>query len=251
MGPFEIAVVAGVGVAAAVVFFIIGYFLRKATAEKKIKSAEAESKRMVEEAKKDAEAAKKEIIRRYYAAMTRQRKDNGPKNEIDKLKLLIQTASIDLEGRAVSVAANAKAEATGKPATAIELPDGTIVTGKTSRLLGAASAALLNALKTLAQIDDSVDLISPEILEPITNLKVGLLGSKNPRLHPDELLIALSICAVHDPVAAKATNQLSRLRHCEMHSSVILAPSDEHTLKKLGINLTCEPIYETKKLYHG
>ena len=197
------------------------------------------------------DAAKKEIVRRYYAALTRQRKDNGPKNEIDKIKLLMQTASIDLEGRGVSVAANAKAEATGKPATAIELPDGTIVTGKTSRLLGAASAALLNALKTLAGIDDGIDLISPEILEPITNLKVGLLGSKNPRLHPDELLIALSICAVHDPVAAKATEQLSRLRHCEMHSSVILSASDEHTLKKLGINLTCDPIYETKKLYHG
>jgi uncharacterized protein (UPF0371 family) len=163
----------------------------------------------------------------------------------------MQTAGIDPETRGVTVAANAKAEATGKPATAIELPDGTIVTGKTSRLLGAASAAILNALKTLAGIDDSVDLISPEILEPITNLKVGLLGSKNPRLHPDELLIALSICAVHDPVAAKATAQLSGLRHCEMHSSVILSPSDEHTLKKLGVNLTCDPIYETKKLYHG
>ena len=197
------------------------------------------------------DAARKEIIRRYYTALTRQRKDNGPRNEIDKLKLLMQTASIDLEARGVSAAASAKAEATGKPATAIELPDGTIVTGKTSRLLGPASAALLNALKTLANIDDSIDLISPEILEPITNLKVGLLGSKNPRLHPDELLIALSICAVHDPVAAKATEQLSRLRHCEMHSTVILAPSDEHTLKKLGINLTCDPTYETHKLYHG
>ena len=197
------------------------------------------------------DAARKEIIRRYYAALTRQRKDNGPRNEIDKLKLIMQTAGIDPETRGVSVAANAKAEATGKPATAIELPDGTIVTGKTSRLLGAASAALLNALKTLAGIDDSIDLISPEILEPITNLKVGLLGSHNPRLHPDELLIALSICAVHDPVAAKATAQLSRLCHCEMHSTVILSASDEHTLKKLGINLTCDPIYETKRLYHG
>ena len=197
------------------------------------------------------DAAKKEIVRRYYAALTRQRKDNGPKNEIDKLKLLMQTAGIDPEARGVSVASRAKAEATGKPATAIELPDGTVVTGKTSRLLGPASAAILNALKTLAGIDDATDLISPEILEPITNLKVGLLGSKNPRLHPDELLIALSICAVHDPVAAKATAQLSKLRHCEMHSTVILAASDEHTLKKLGVNLTCDPIYETKKLYHG
>jgi uncharacterized protein (UPF0371 family) len=197
------------------------------------------------------EAAKKEIIRRYYAALTRQRKDNGPKQEIDKLKLLIQTANIDLEGRGVSVAANAKAEATGKPATAIELPDGTIVTGKTSRLLGAASAALLNALKTLAGIDDGVDLISPEILEPITSLKIGVLGSKNPRLHPDELLIALSICAVSDPIAAKAVEQLPHLRYCEMHSSVILSANDERTLKKLGLHLTCEPAYETKRLYHA
>ena len=196
------------------------------------------------------DAAKTEIVRRYYAALTRQRKDNGPRNEIDKLKLLMQTSGIDPEKRAVVVAANAKAEATGKPATAIELPDGTVVTGKTSRLLGAASAVLLNALKTLAGIDDDVNLISPEILEPITNLKVGLLGSNNPRLHPDELLIALSICAVHDPVAAKATEQLSRLKHCEMHASVIISPSDEHTLKKLGVNLTCNPVYETKKLYH-
>ena len=197
------------------------------------------------------DAAKNEIIRRYYAALIRQRKDNGPRNEIDKLKLIMQTAAIDPEFRGVSVAANAKAESTGKPATAIELPDGTIVTGKTSRLLGSASAALLNALKTLADIDDATDLISPEILEPITNLKIGLLGSQNPRLHPDELLIALSICAVHDPVAAKAAAQLSKLRHCEMHSTVILSEGDEQTLKKLGINLTCDPVYETKKLYHG
>ena len=120
-----------------------------------------------------------------------------------------------------------------------------------SRLLGAASAALLNALKTLANIDDRIDLISPEILEPITNLKVRVLGSKNPRLHPNELLIALSICAVTDPVAAKAQEQLASLRNCEMHSSVILSESDEHTLKKLGIYLTCEPQYESKRLYHG
>lgn len=197
------------------------------------------------------DAARKEIVRRYYTALVNQRKYNGSKNEIDKLKLIMQTAAIEPESRGVAVAANAKAEATEKPATAIELPDGTIVTGKTSRLLGSASAALLNALKTLANIDDEINLISPEILEPITNLKVGVLGSSNPRLHPDELLIALSICAVHDPVAAKATAQLPKLRHCEMHSTVILSESDEHTLKKLGVNLTCDPIYETKKLYHG
>ena len=197
------------------------------------------------------DAAKMEIVRRYYSALSNQRKENGDGHEVEKLKLIMQSAGIDVDFRYVAEAARAKAELTGKPATAIELPDGTIVTGKTSRLLGAASAALLNALKTMAKIDDRIELISPDILEPITNLKVRLLGSKNPRLHPDELLIALSICAVHDPIAGAAVEQLSNLRHCEMHSSVILSANDEHTLKKLGIHLTCEPVYETKRLFHG
>ncbi|MBE6590395.1 MAG: DUF1846 domain-containing protein [Ruminococcaceae bacterium] len=197
------------------------------------------------------DAARMEIVRRYYNALCNRRKGNGGDHEVEKLKLIMQSAGVDIDFRTVAEAAKAKAEQTGKPATAIELPDGTIVAGKTSRLLGAASAVILNALKCMAGIDDRIDLISPEILEPITSLKIGLLGSKNPRLHPDELLIALSICAVHDPIAAKATEQLSRLRYCEMHSSVILSANDERTLKKLGINLTCEPFYETKRLYHG
>ncbi|MBQ9773328.1 MAG: DUF1846 domain-containing protein [Clostridia bacterium] len=197
------------------------------------------------------DAARMEIVRRYYSALSNQRKGNGGATEVEKLKLIMQSAGIDTDFRHVAEVAREKAELTGKPATALELPDGRIITGKTSRLLGAASAVLLNALKTLADIDDRIDLISPDILEPITNLKVGVLGSKNPRLHPDELLIALSICAVHDPIAAKANAKLSELRNCEMHSSVILSANDEHTLKKLGINLTCEPSYETKRLYHG
>ncbi len=197
------------------------------------------------------DAARMEIVRRYYNALCNRRKGSGSDHEVEKLKLIMQSAGIDIDFRSVADAAKAKAELTGKPATAIELPDGRIVTGKTSRLLGAASAAILNALKCMAGIDDRIDLISPEILEPITSLKIGLLGSKNPRLHPDELLIALSICAVHDPIAKKATEQLSHLRYCEMHSSVILSANDERTLKKLGINLTCEPAYETKRLYHG
>ena len=197
------------------------------------------------------DAARMEIVRRYYSALSNQRKGNGGATEVEKLKLIMQSAGIDTDFRHVAEVAREKAELTGKPATALELPDGRIITGKTSRLLGAASAVLLNALKTLADIDDRIDLISPDILEPITTLKVGVLGSKNPRLHPDELLIALSICAVHDPIAAKANAKLSELRNCEMHSSVILSANDEHTLKKLGINLTCEPSYETKRLYHG
>lgn len=197
------------------------------------------------------DASKMEIVRRYYTALCTQRKSGGDTRDVDKLKLIMQSAGIDIDYRKVAEVARQKAEDTGKPAAAIELGDSHIVTGKTSRLLGAASAALLNALKTMAGIDDRIDLISPEILEPITNLKVHVLGSKNPRLHPNELLIALSICAVSDPIAAKAQEQLVNLRGCEMHSSVILSESDEHTLKKLGIYLTCEPRYESKRLYHG
>ncbi len=196
-------------------------------------------------------AAKMEIVRRYYTAQSNQRKGSGDARDVEKLKLIMQSAGIDTDFRSVIKVACDKAQATGKPAVAIELPDGRMVTGRTSRLLGATSAALLNALKTLAGIDDRIDLISPEILEPITNLKVVTLGSKNPRLHPNELLIALSICAVTDKVAAQAQAQLPNLRNCEMHSSVILSENDEHTLKKLGIRLTCEPCYESKRLYHG
>ena len=197
-------------------------------------------------------AAKMEIVRRYYTALSNQRKGSGDARDVEKLKLIMQSAGVDTEYRRVAEAARQKSESTGgKPAVAIELADGRIVTGKTSRLLGATSAALLNALKTLAGIDDRIDLISPEILEPITNLKVKSFGSKNPRLHPNELLIALSICAVTDPIAAKAQEQLPLLRRCEMHSSVILSENDENTMKKLGIHLTCEPIYESKRLYHG
>ena len=200
-----------------------------------------------------SEAANMEIIRRYYNAACNRRKEGGTgeSHEVEKIGLIMKTAGLELTDRKVAVAANDKAQATGKPAAAIELPNGDMVTGKTSRLLGAASAALLNALKQMAEIDDRIDLISPEILEPITHLKVGVLGSNNPRLHINELLIALSICAVNDPIAAKAMDQLPKLRRCEMHSSVILSESDVHTLKKLGINLTCEPIYESKRLFHG
>ena len=196
------------------------------------------------------DAARKEIVRRYYAALTRQRKDNGPKHEIDKLKLLMQTAGIDPETRGVSVAARAKADTTGKPATAIELPDGTVVTGKTSRLLGAASAAILNALKTLAGIDDATDLISPEILEPIQKLKTENLGNHNPRLHTDEVLIALAISAVNSESADKAMKALPALAHAEVHSTVILSEVDASTFRKLGMQLSCEPQYQTKKLFH-
>ena len=133
---------------------------------------------------------------------------------------------------------------------AIELTDGRVVTGKTSKLLGAVSAAVLNALKALAGIDKTQDLISPEILAPVSALKVERLGNHNPRLHLDEVLIALAISAVTSDVARHALNELDKLRHCEAHSTVILAQVDESVLKKLGVQMTCEPKYQTKKLFH-
>ena len=152
--------------------------------------------------------------------------------------------------RPVVAAACDKAEASGQPAMALELPDGRILTGKTSPLLGASAALMLNALKALGDIRDEMHLISPIIIEPIQTLKVEHMGNHNPRLHSDEILIALSICAATNPTAALALEQLPKLRDCEAHSSVILSRVDENVYHKLGVNLTCEPQYQTKKLYH-
>ena len=196
------------------------------------------------------QAAKTEIIRRYYKALCDHRKGMVADDVIYKLELLMKQAGISIADRTVATAANKRAEETGEPAVAIELDDGTIVTGKTSNLLGASSAMLLNALKKLAGIEKEVKLIAPEIIEPIQKLKVGHLGNRNPRLHTDEVLIALSICAVNEPKAALALKQLEKLKCCEVHSTVILSSVDENVFKKLGINLTCEAKYETKKLFH-
>ena len=197
------------------------------------------------------EGARDEMVRRYYRALCNQRKGENNGGEIDKIRLLMQTDGIDPALRPVTDAACRRAAQTDGPAVALQLRDGRIVTGKTSQILGAASAMLLNALKTLADIPAETDLISPEILEPVSALKVGRLGNQNPRLHPDEVLIALSICAVHDDIARRALDCLGQLRHCEAHSTVILVQNDENILRKLGIEITCEPRYQTKKLYHG
>lgn len=195
-------------------------------------------------------AASDEIIRRYYNALVQQRKGIGTPEEVNKIELLMQLAGVTTDDRPCVRAALEKAEQTGAPAAAMELPDGRIVMGKTSSLLGATAALLLNALKTLGNIQDDMLLISPLIIEPVQELKVGYLGNHNPRLHTDEVLLALSICAVTNPMAAHAMRQLIHLRGCEMHSSVILSQVDIDTLRKIGINLTCEPRYQTKKLYH-
>ncbi len=188
-------------------------------------------------------ASRQEILRRYYTALCDERKGIISSDIVLKLELLMNKAGITVNDRAVIGPALQKKEITGAPAAAMELPDGTIVTGKTSDLLGASSALLLNALKTLAGIEDSVHLISPEVLEPIQHLKVGHLGSRNPRLHTDEALIALSICAATDEKAELAMQQLDKLRGCEVHSSVILSAVDEKVFRRLGTNLTCEPVY--------
>lgn len=195
-------------------------------------------------------AAKQEIIRRYYNTLCAKRAGNADDDQVMKIELLMKQAGISIEDRPVISAAKIKAEMTGEPAAALELPDGSIVTGKTSELLGASSAMLLNALKKLAGIDENIELIGPSILSPIQDLKVEHLGNRNPRLHTDEVLIALSICAANDDRAERAMQQLQNLAGSEVHSSVILSQVDKNVLRKLGVNLTCEPEYQTKKLYH-
>lgn len=197
-------------------------------------------------------ASKEEILRRYYAALCEERQGLGTAHARTKIELLMRQAGITSNDRPVIAAALKKSEETdGAPAFAFELNDGTLITGKTSSLLGAASAALLNALKTLGGIDDSIPLMSPVVIEPIQNLKINHLGNHNPRLHTDEVLIALAICAVTNPMAKKAIDQLPKLRDCEAHSTVMLAQVDMNTMRKLGVHLTCEPKHQTKKLFHG
>lgn len=195
-------------------------------------------------------AANKEIIRRWYDAACAYRKGAADKSVVQKNELIVKKAQLLPENRKVMVAAKQKAEQTGEPAAAMELCDGRIITGKTSKLLGACAALLLNALKELAGIPDDIHLISPSVIEPIQELKVDRLGGNNPRLHTNEVLIALAICAVSDKNAAAAMEQLNRLKNCEVHSTVILSQADEQTYKKLGTNLTCEPMYQSNRLYH-
>ncbi len=188
-------------------------------------------------------AARQEILRRYYAALCDQKQGKGTEEEIRRLELLMQKAKVDPSERKVVSAAMALAEKTGLPAAAMELPDGQIVTGRTTDLLGASAALLLNALKTLGGIRDELKLISPVVIDPIQRLKVRHLGNRNPRLHTDEVLMALSICAATNPTAELAMNQLDLLRGCEVHSSVILSEVDVRVFKRLGVNLTCQPQY--------
>lgn len=196
-------------------------------------------------------ASRQEMIRRYLDAAVEVKKGELPLSVLSKHDILLQDAGITLAERPIIQKSLDKAAATGGPAVAIELNDGRIITGKTSILLGASAAAVLNALKVLADIDDDERIISPEIIKPIEDLKINHFGSHNPRLHIEEMLIALSVSSATSENAKKAIEKLGDLQHAQAHSTVILAGGDRNTFKKLGINVTSEAVYQVKKLYHG
>lgn len=196
------------------------------------------------------EASHQEIIRRYYHSLNRLAMGEGSSDEIYKIELLMKQSKIDTSLRQAIQAAMKKAEENQSPAAAMQLPDGKIVTGKTSELLGSSAALLLNAVKALGNIPDEIHLIAPSAIEPIQKLKVNYLGSKNPRLHTDEILIALSMCAATDKNAQIALDQLPKLNGCQAHTSVMLSTVDIRVFSRLGVDLTSEPIYEHKKIYH-
>ncbi|MDO5735813.1 MAG: DUF1846 domain-containing protein [Propionibacteriaceae bacterium] len=194
-------------------------------------------------------ASRQEVLRRWYAALVEEKKDQLEPDESDRIALLMSSLGISAKDRPVVEPALRVAKRTQAPAAAIELPGGQIITGKTSALLGACSAMLLDALKTLAGIPASVKLLAPEAIEPIQELKTRHLGSKNPRLHTDEVLIALAVSANVDPYAKQALSALQHLRGCDAHSAVILGSVDRGILRNLGVLVTSEPVYQSKNLY--
>ena len=196
------------------------------------------------------EASKQEVIRRYFAARCALALAHTTPVEVERLQRLMHQMGISSEDRPVVAAARKREEETGAPALAIQLPDGRIITGKTSDLLGPSAAVLLNALKALGNIPKTAHLIFPTVIEPIQSLKCDYLGNHNPRLHSDEVLVALSICAATDPDAAHAMAQLPLLKGCEAHSTVMLPQVDDNIFRRLKVNLTCDARYQTHKLYH-
>jgi uncharacterized protein (UPF0371 family) len=195
------------------------------------------------------EASRQEVIRRYYKALVHERRDELEPTLSDRIALTMSKLGISAEDRPVVGPALAVERRTKGPAAALQLPDGSIVTGKTSALLGSSSALLLNALKLLAGLPDDVHLLAPETIGPIQTLKTRHLGSANPRLHTDEVLIALSVGATYDENARRALAELAHLRGCDVHTSVILGPVDEAIFRNLGVNVTSEPVFQSKKLY--
>ena len=195
-------------------------------------------------------ASRMEVLRRYYNACVERLQGKCDDEPVRRLELVMNQADVTPEICPAVSAALLKAETTHAPAGAMVLPDGQVITGKTSSALGAASALLLNALKSLGGIDDQFELISAQVLEPVCNFKTRYLGHRNPRLHTDEVLMALTISALTNPLAELAQQQLPKLRGCDAHFTVVLSEVDAKLLKKLGIRVSCQPKYETKKLYH-
>jgi uncharacterized protein (UPF0371 family) len=196
------------------------------------------------------EASRREILRRYYTACVERLQGKNDDETVQRLELVMQQADVTTDVCPAVSAALLKAETTKGPAGAMVLEDGRVITGKTSDTLGAASALLLNSLKAMGGIADQFELISAQVLEPICDLKTNYLGHQNPRLHTDEVLLALTMSALTNPLAELAQQQLPKLRGCDAHFTVVLSDVDAKLLKRLGINVSCEPRYETKKLYH-
>ena len=196
-------------------------------------------------------ASRQEIIRRYFAEECAVKKGLGSQDSVNKIKLIMKQTDISTDERAVIAAARKKAELTGEPAVAIQIGEDRLITGKTSELMGASAAAVLNALKALAGINENMHLIAPAVIEPVQELKVKYMGNRNPRLHIDEVLIALSVSAATNPMAELAMQQIPKLKGAQAHATVILATTDETMFKKFGVNITCDPQYQTKKFFHG
>ena len=195
------------------------------------------------------EAANNEIIRRYYTGLCNLAEGEDNESEVAKLSLLLKQANLATEYRRVTVAAKQKQESSGEYAAAMELPDGTVVTAKQSPLLGPSAALLLNALKHLAGIPHPVKLIPAEMIEPIQKTKVEYLHGRNPRLHTDEVLVAISMLSLQDENCRRAIDCLPQLVGCQVHSTVMLTEVDRKTFKKLGVGLTCEPVKKTSSSY--
>ena len=192
-------------------------------------------------------SAKEEMLRRYYATACQVRKGNCPKSELDKQEFLLKRADLKPEDRAIVPAALKRQAETGKPCAAIQLENGEIVVGRTSRLLGAAASVVLKVLKQLSGLPHEEKLLTEEYVKPIQQLKTLDLKSKNPNLHVEEALVALACCSSTNENAKLALAQLPKLRNLEFHSSVILSPVDEGTIRRLGMHLTCSPEYEIKE----
>lgn len=192
-------------------------------------------------------AAQQEIIRRYFKAQVEEARAGLGTEQSERAAVIMAKAGIKVEDRPVVAPARQRAEETGEPASAMQLHDGTMITGRTSPLLGCSAAMLLNALKHLAGIDDDIHLLSPESIEPIQTLKTKHLGSKNPRLHTDEVLIALSVSAAKDENARKALEQIKELAGCDVHTTTILGSVDEGIFRNLGVLVTSDPVFARKK----